>query len=395
MTTLDQKTVAALNLDGKRDHIFFDDDLHGFGIRVRFDRKERLCRIWCVQYRVDGKQRRQSIGKFPRMNAATARTKAGTWLNKVHEGVDPAGERAAEKKAEALKFHAAVQQYLAKKKAEVRAPTYGHTELYLTGRYFAPLHNKPLAKITQSDVEQCLDAITKKPSRWVAQKHLSAFFVWCLRKGHAPENPVAKCETVKIPTRDRVLSPDEIRTVWNALADDDLGKIVKLLLLTALRADEVGQLRWSEVDLINGTITLPPDRCKNGRAHTLILPPLAMSILRSIPKRDGREFLFGKWAGGFTYWVKQKALVEPLGLAHWTSHDLRRTAATQMAEIGVEPHVIEAVLNHVSGHRAGVAGVYNRASYAKQMKTALALLADHVASIVGNVDRKIVPLRAS
>ena len=97
MTTLDQKTVTALTLQGDdRDHIFRDDDLHGFGIRVRFDQKGRLCKTWCVQYRTaEGKQRRQNIGKFPRMNAATARTEAGAWLNRVHDGVDPAGEREA------------------------------------------------------------------------------------------------------------------------------------------------------------------------------------------------------------------------------------------------------------------------------------------------------------
>jgi integrase len=393
MTTLDQKTVTALALVGDdRDHIFRDDDLHGFGVRVRYDQKGRLCKTWCVQYRHDGKQRRQTIGKFPRMNAATARTKAGAWLNKVHEGTDPAGERLAERKAEALKFSVAVEQYLAKQREEVRQSTFVGIEGYLTKtKYFGPLHKKPLAKVTQSDVEQCLDAIPTKPSRKMAQKTLSAFYAWAMRKGHAFENPVARCEQVKLKDRERVLTEDEIRTVWNALEDDDLGKIVKLLLLTGCRADEIGGLRWSELDLNAGTLTLPPERTKNGRTHTLPLPPLALQLIEKVEKHDGRDFVFGKWGPGFTSWAKQKqTLVAPLGLARWTIHDLRRTAATHMCELGIEPHVVEAILNHVSGHKGGIAGIYNRASYARQMKVALAMWADHVATIVGGGARKIV-----
>ena len=402
MTTLDQKTVTALTLQGDdRDHIFRDDDLHGFGIRVRFDQKGRLCKTWCVQYRTaEGKQRRQNIGKFPRMNAATARTEAGAWLNRVHDGVDPAGEREAKGKAETLKFSKAVEQYLELKRLNVRDSTFKNTELYLTGRYFQPLHNKSLVKITQSDVASCLNALLvaaggKPATAQQAQKSLSAFFVWAMRQGHCGENPVARTEQIKPnKPRERVLSEDEIRTVWNACEDDDLGRIIKLLLLTGCRADEIGGLRWSEIDLDQGTLTLPPERCKNGRTHTLSLSPLALQILKQAKKRDGRDLLFGKWAGGFTSWAKQKGLIEPLGIAHWTIHDLHRTTATSMAELGIEPHIVEAILNHVSGHKGGIAGIYNRASYAKQMKTALALWADKVDSIVNGNARKVVPLRA-
>src|SRR5262245_7212188 len=131
MTTLDQKTVTALALDDDdTDHIYRDDDLHGFGLRVRYDSSGRLTKVWTVQYRIDGKQRRQSIGKFPRMNAATARTKAGAWLNKVHDGTDPAVTQEAARKADALKFHIAVEQYLTKQRESVRESTYKGIELY-------------------------------------------------------------------------------------------------------------------------------------------------------------------------------------------------------------------------------------------------------------------------
>jgi integrase len=406
MTTLDQKTVANLKLDGLKtkkgeaitDLIFFDDDLHGFGVRLRYDSNGRLCKTWCVQYRHEGKQRRQNIGKFPRMNAATARTKAGAWLNKVHDGTDPAGERQAERVANKLTFSKAVEQYLAVKKREgtVRDSSYSNIELYLTGKYFASFHTKPVSKVTQSDVSTALNAIATTPSRSQAQAKLHAFYVWAVMEGHAPENPVAKTKKVKEgKARDRVLSEDEIRTVWNCCKDDDLGRIIKLLLLTGCRADEIGGLQWSEVNLDAGTITLPPKRTKNGRTHTLTLPPLALQIIQQVEQRPGRVHLFGRWTdSGFTNWARARSTLGD-GLAHWTIHDLRRTAATGMAEIDVEPHVIEAVLNHVSGHKGGVAGIYNRASYAKQMKIALARWADHVESIVTGTARKVVTLRAS
>lgn len=393
MTTLDQKTVAALDAESAG-RIVFDTDLKGFGVRVRYDSKGRLCKAWCVQYRHEGKQRRQNIGKFPRMNAATARTKAGAWLNKVHDGIDPAGERAAQIKVDALKFHKAVEQYLAKRQAEVRGSTFHTIKLYLTGRYFEPLHNKSLAKIAQSDVEQCLDAITQKPTRWAAQKSLSAFYVWAVRKGHAPENPLVRVDQVKLASRERVLSEDEIRKVWNACQNDDLGKIIKLLLLTGCRADEIGGLKWSEIDADKATIKLSAERTKNGREHILPLSPLALQIVKQIEKRPGRDFLFGKTAaGGFVWWAKRKTLVN--GLAHWTIHDLRRTAATHMAELGIEPHIIEAILNHVSGHKTGVAGIYNRASYGKQMRIALDRWAVHIEGIVTGRASNLVPFPAS
>jgi integrase len=397
MTTLDQKTVAALTLNGdERDHIFRDDDLHGFGIRVRFDQKGRLCKTWCVQYRHDGKQRRQTIGKFPRMNAATARTKAGAWLNKVHEGTDPAGERQAERVANKLTFSKAVEQYLAVKKreGEVRDSSYSNIELYLTGKHFASFHAMPVSKVTHSHVSTALNAIPTAPSRSQAQRKLSTFFTWAVMEGHAPENPVARTKAVKAgPSRERVLSEDEIRIVWNCCKDDDIGRIVKLLLLTGCRGDEIGQLKWSEIDLDRGTLSLSGERTKNGRPHMLALPPLALQIINQIPKRDGRDFLFGVSAGGFTNWKGGRERLGD-GLKHWTFHDLRRTAATQMCELGIEPHVVEAILNHVSGHKGGIAGIYNRASYAKQMRVALALWADHIAHIVDGSARKIVPFHA-
>jgi integrase len=149
-------------------------------------------------------------------------------------------------------------------------------------------------------------------------------------------------------------------------------------------------MTWSELDHERGTWTILGERTKNHRAHTLALPAAAWSILDTVPRRG--EHLFGR--RGFTNWgVTKVALDERCGIAPWTLHDLRRTTATRMADLGILPHVIEVVLNHV-GSRKGVVGIYNRSSYEREARAALALWADHVRSIVEGGERKIIPMRS-
>ena len=141
-------------------------------------------------------------------------------------------------------------------------------------------------------------------------------------------------------------------------------------------------------------MTIPAARSKNARAHTLPLPEAAARVITSVPQMAGRDQLFGERAeGGFVSWERFKRLLdERCGVTDWTIHDLRRTAATGMATIGVQPHIIEQILNHQSGHRRGVAGVYNRSSYEREVRAALARCADHVRSLVEKTERKVVPL---
>jgi integrase len=188
-----------------------------------------------------------------------------------------------------------------------------------------------------------------------------------------------------------------LRSVWNACKDDDLGRIIKLLVLTGCRRTEIGELRWSEIDLVEGKITLPEApavnvdaRTKNGHAHEVPLSPMAMEIIRSIPQRVDRDFVFGFTGQGFRQW-KLKAELED-GIAPWRLHDIRRTLTTEMAEHDIaEPHIVEAITNHRTGDKSGIRGVYNRAKYKQQMKTALNVWADHVASIVSGKARKVLP----
>jgi integrase len=198
-----------------------------------------------------------------------------------------------------------------------------------------------------------------------------------------------------------VLSPTELATIWAATAgDDDYSAIVRLLLLTGCRADEIGSLSWAEV--FGDKIVLPGLRTKNGRDHIVPLSGPAQSIIAGRPRMFGGVFVFGRGGKdrGFTGWSSCKVLLDArikaagVKVKPWTNHDLRRTVATLMAESGVAPHIVEAVLNHVSGHRHGVAGIYNRATYSAEKAAALTLWADKLLEIVEGTRRAVIPLRA-
>jgi integrase len=180
--------------------------------------------------------------------------------------------------------------------------------------------------------------------------------------------------------------------LWRACDDDEYGKILRLLILWGCRRQEVGCLRWSELDLERGSWTLPKERSKNARAHTLPLMPMARAIIETVPHKLGRDHLFGTRRGaGFTNWRKRKRVLDATtGFSNYVVHDIRRSVATGLADLGVSPHVIETILNHHSGHKAGVAGVYNLSSYEREVRAALAMWEDHIRSLVTGGARKVV-----
>jgi integrase len=196
--------------------------------------------------------------------------------------------------------------------------------------------------------------------------------------------------------------------IWAALPADDYGDIVRLLMLTGQRREEIGALRWSEIDLDKGVITLPGERIKNGRDHVIPISDAVRTILQARKRMAGRDLVFGGGQGGFNTFARCKTRLdqslldarreavgaEAQSMPEWRLHDVRRSVATHMAESGIQPHIVEAVLNHISGHKAGVAGIYNRASYEGEKASALAEWAHKLEAIISGKPGKIVPIRS-
>jgi integrase len=200
----------------------------------------------------------------------------------------------------------------------------------------------------------------------------------------AESNPTVGIKPHAEASRERILTDGELVAVWNATdSRSGFDRCVRLLLLTGCRRNEIGGLRWSEIE--DGLFTLPAERSKNARLHEVFLHPLAIAQLP--PRVPGRDTVFGLGAHGYIGWSRAKGRLDRrLGnsVARWTLHDLRRTCATWLSEHDVDPHIVEATLGHISGAaKKGVAGVYNRASYKAQKRQALTLWAAHIAKLVG------------
>jgi integrase len=394
---LDSKTVSALALPaGKTDVIHFDSALPGFGFRLRVGADGQVRKSWICQYKRAGVSRRLLLGSANVVGAEAARTMAKKALGKIANGEDPQADKVERRDKDRVNLRAMIDEYLLHKRAQVGGRQLIEIKRYLTGPYLKPIHSMPVDKVGRKDVASRLVVITREHSSTVAARTraaLSAFFVWAMQSGIAEANPILGTLKPKEGTsRERVLSDAELAAIWRACGDDDYGHIVRLLILLGSRRGEVGGMRWSELDLERAVWVLPAARSKNGRKHELPLMPMALAIINTVPRMVSRDQLFGERAAGFTSWARNKpALDQRSGVSGWTVHDIRRSAATRMADIGIAPHIIEEILNHQSGHRSGPAGVYNRSRYGNEVRAALAMWADHIRALVAGGERVVLP----
>jgi len=265
-------------------------------------------------------------------------------------------------------------------------------KLYLRTHWQA-LHDRPADELGRREIVSVLEPYAGWATSAQMLRHLSACLSWGMERGLLERNAALGIKPpVQLVARERVLTDSEIRAIWTAtdataaasgdVAYREFCSIVRLLLLLGQRRGEVGGMRRAELDLGRELWRLPGERTKNGLPHDV---PLSRQVVQILAAHDveGRTYVFGRRDGGFVAWDRCKAkLGMTLRLPRWTLHDLRRTCVTGMAEIGIAPHVIEAVVNHVSGHKGGVAGIYNRAKYAPEKRAALQRWADHVEQVV-------------
>ena len=271
--------------------------------------------------------------------------------------------------------------------------------------------DKPLAQIDGHDIHQLVAETRERGAPGLKRRSggqtesrarailscLSRMFRWLVQHRRVETNPCAGVHRPEAPkSRERVLSDDEIKALW--LATDALANpfaaVLRLLLLTGCRLNEIAALRWEELSADGTQIKLPGTRTKNHRPHVVPLVPLPQTIIAGFPRIADCPYVFttdGKAPVAIGSKIKNKLDAE-MNLPPWRIHDLRRTAVTGMAELGIRPDVIELCVNHVSGTRGSIAGVYNRSELLPERRKALERWAVQVQGIVTGKPAKVVQL---
>jgi integrase len=342
-------------------------------------------RSWAVRYRHNGRPRKHTLGPFPTINLKSARS-LGT-KGAAAEGRDPTGERQEQR---ANTVEQIVAQFLVKHgQRRYRLRTFAEAQRLLKQNVVAHWGRQPIASVTRKQLRDMLDQLVANDTPMLANRVHSItrkLFGWAVEQEIIEVSPFAGLKApAEEKSRDRILTDQELRAVWQAVGQmEAYGVLVRLLILTGQRRGEIAGLTWSEVDLDKQLISLPRERVKNDRAHEIPLSPQAITLIEALPHFN--DYVFDLPTGGFG---KLKEQLDKLcGVTDWTLHDLRRTAASGMARLGVGLPVIEKVLNHVSGSFVGVVGIYQRHDFAGEKRRALELWGAHVAAIVSDKPAK-------
>ena len=404
-------TVEAIAATDKRQEIP-DDLCTGLYLVVQPTGKKG----WQVRYRHGGVHRRMTLAAFPTLSLADARARAREVMAAASEGRDPAAELKAAKAPKPEdnrnKVATLIGQFAKRHLKSLKSGDVVKRELE---RFVvAPWGNRDIHSITKRDVIDLLDGIADSGRVVTANRvraYLNKFLNWCVERDVLPMSPATGVKPVaKEASRDRVLSDDEIRWFWQACGLEGVpwGPLGKVLLLTGQRLNEVAQMKDTE---IRGAVWhLSSDRTKNGRAHDVPLTKSVQTVLDAVPRiadeKGSVHFVFTTTAttpvSGFhkarqhladkMTAIAAKERGEPVEIPHWTFHDLRRTAATGMARLGIAVRVTEAVLNHVSGTGGGIVAVYQRHDYADEKRAALEAWARMVLSLVEGQSDNVVRL---
>lgn len=399
---------------------YFDAVFGGLALRVT----DRGHKSWSLFYRIGGRLRRFTIGNYPPIKPAQARREANDALERVRQGIDPIVEKKIRRTSPSPEndtFGILSQDYLEKyARKNTASSMYKETKRMIERDVLPIWRDRPISGITRRDVISVVDSIVARGAEVQANRmlaRLKALFNWAVEKDRITVSPTTGMRPLtKEYARDRALTDDELRWLWEACETIGwpFGHLAKLLLLTAQRRDEVGGMEWPEIDLVKKTWTIPRAKSKNNRAHEVQLSATAIEVLRSIPHVDN-GFVFTTTGAtpvsGFSRAKlrldaamikarrqslglpeKDADLRKSLGIADgkplpaeipdWIFHDLRRTAATGMARLNIAPHVVDKVLNHVSGKIRGVAAVYNRFEYINERRAALEAWGRYVINIV-------------
>jgi integrase len=381
-------------------------------------------RSWAFRYRYNGISRKLTLGPYPAISLSKARDLANRAIVAVTEGSDPATEKqaakAAARKESELPIHDRIKDpvesndivtLFIKRYCEpnVRKSHLRETERILRSEVQRIWEKRRLSEITPADVLALLDGIMDRGAPIQANRTLAALRKLCNWAVERQILKVSPCDGIKAPagerSRERILSDEELRQIWIAAATIGwpFGPLIHVLMLTGQRRSEVSHMCWAEVDFEKRKWTIPSERAKNGIAHEVPLSDAVIQIISKLPRIKGKSdstFVFSTTGdtavSGFGLAKRRidEFVAQSLPkIAGWVIHDIRRTVASKMGELGIAPHVIDSILNHKSGTIRGVAAVYNRYEYAHEKRAALAMWADYVERFVsGTLAGKIVRL---
>ena len=361
-------------------------------------------RTWVLAARdPEGRMRRFPIGAFPALGVADARKAAQALRETVRRGSDPIAEarqrRVAAREAKAAgpavdTLEALIERYGKHRGGQLRS--WGEQDRRLR-HVFAPAMARGLSGLTRFDLQRVADAHASQQSAAAGVRYLRPVLRWAAARGTVPPELALIAPPATVGRRDRVLSREELARLLPALRADTsaYGRMYLILALTLARREEAGSARWREIDLTATTWTIPAGASKNGQAHVVPLSPQAIDLLAEIGPGERDGLVFGTAAGKplLNHDRATKALSAASGVTGWSRHDLRRTGATMLGELGETPDIVEAALNHVS-IRSPLAATYNRSRYRPQVAAALRRLADALDGIERG-GAEVVPLRGA
>jgi integrase len=351
---------------------------------------------WCVRYRHAGLPRKLTLGSWPAIDLATARDLGRKALIEVKRGKDPRDEklaaRAVAKTAKRDDVGTVVSEFI-ERYAKVNTRSWRATERLFKTHVLPHWQGRPVQSITKRDVLDLLDRIVARGKLIMANRvlaHTRKLFAWCVDRDILTISP---CAGIKAPAperiRDRTLDDHELRIVLLAARKLGwpFGAQLELMVLAGCRLREAADATWLEIDFDERLWRIPGSRTKNGKSLDLPLSDQAIAVLKRTPRIAGRSgYVFtldgNRPIAGFS-WYKQKldrVCAKPV--AKWTLHDIRRVPASGMARLGVNLPVIEKCLNHASGSFAGIVGVYQKHSFADEMRDAFQRWGVHVEQLI-------------
>lgn len=395
-----------------------------FGLRVTANG----VKSWIIMYRIEDpknpgkmKQQYRKVGSYPSLSLAKAREIARDALKLAGQGIDPIKAKESEKqKVAAIKTVREAVGVFIQRHAKAKNRSWEEVERVFNVYIIPKMGDRPLPSITPADIHNVLDALMDAGHPYMANRlfaHTRKFFNWCAERHWISEPPTKHISRpAEEEARDRILDNSEVKRLWQGCTDLGwpFGPYFKMLLVTGQRRNEVAGMKWEHLDLGNKLWTLPKEETKAKRQHEVPLSPLAVEILEALPRNGTYVFSttgktpisgFSKAkkrcdeiiatnqlkAAGKKKWTEK--MLQQNQLAPWRLHDIRRTVASGMAEIGVAPHVIEKVLNHSTGQISGVAAVYNRHTYLREKTDALNAWARALEAIVGPIENNVIELR--